>query len=155
MPNPDPGAVRALTCGDAGGVREDGEPCGVVVGLGPDGMCIFHSPDRAEEARLMRVAGAHAATAAKLRSRAEREATWPDGLPPPPKTIDDAKRYAAWAVDAVAKGPGAGGIDGRTAREIAGLLREFRSSAEKAELSNRVQELEAALRKAKRELGQR
>jgi hypothetical protein len=64
-------------------------------------------------------------------------------------------RYASWAVDAVAKGPDGGGIDVRRAREITGLLREFRGAAEKAELVARVKELEVELRRYKRKVGER
>ncbi len=131
------------TCGQHGGVTVSGQPCGAQLGLGETtGLCAAHDPGRAKEMNAQR-------EATKRMTREELEATYPKDLPPPPQTIEDAKRYASWTVDAVARGPAAGGIDVKRAREITGLLRQFQSSAHEAELAARIKTLEGQLRKYK------
>lgn len=140
-------------CGDNDGRNQRGEPCASTLNLSEvNGRCLFHDESRADELRRIRAAGGAASAQVKRAERIARESSYPEGLPPPPQTIADAMRYASWAVDAVSKGPDGGGIDVRRAREITGLLREFRGAAEKAVLELRVRELEKALRDAKREL---
>lgn len=120
-----------LTCGENGGVNVSGAPCGVQLGLGEvSGLCAVHDMGRQIEAKAQQEASKRMSVT----------------LPPAPQTIADAKNYASWAIDAVAKGPAAGGIDVKRAREITGLLRQFQSSAHEAELASRIKQLEAQLR---------
>lgn len=134
-------------CGHSGGVNANGEPCGALLGLSPiTGLCRIHDPATAEEARHERLAGGAAAAETHRAKRIARESNRPEGLPPPPQTIEDVPPYASWAVDAVAKGPDGGGIDVRRAREITGLLKEFRSAVEKAELARQLRELQKELK---------
>ena len=122
------------TCGANGGTKVHGGPCSSQLGLGElSGLCAVHDPQRAIEAK------------------AQQEAMKRLGvtLPPAPQTIADAKDYASWAIDAVAKGPHAGGIDVKRAREIGCLLRQFQSSCHEAELAARIKTLETELRQFK------
>ena len=136
------GTERGPTCGDRGGKTKKGTPCSAFRNLDPvSGLCMWHDESRGPE-REANQRAAQAGSEAKVRATAR-----PKGLPPPPQTIEDARAYASWCVDAVARGPADGGIDVRRAHEITGLLREFRGAAEKAELVGRVKALEAELRK--------
>lgn len=125
----------ARTCGDAGGLKEDGDPCGVTANLGADGQCIWHSPARKEEARAARSQGG--------RTSAERKRREPVQAPPAPRTIAEARDYASWAVEAVASGK----LDARTGDVVQKILKEFRTATEKADVESEVKALRAEIRK--------
>jgi hypothetical protein len=118
------------TCGENGGVKVDGTPCPMSSGLSPDsGLCFWHDPKREEEAVAARSKGGQAT--------ARKRAREPINAPPPPQTIEDAKLYASWAVEAVASGR----VDYRVGNTIQAILRDFRSATEKAELEKEIAEL--------------
>lgn len=120
------------TCGDNGGRTMDGGPCTVDFGLSDDnGLCYHHDPDRAEERSAARKAGGIATAKKRSNERGLVDA------PPPPQTIEDAKAYASWAVEAVASGR----IDYRVGNTVQAILREFRSATEKVDLAKRYEAL--------------
>lgn len=97
--------------------KADGTPCGSTLGIRPSGLCRLHDPSCSEEVQEMRRAGGRGAAAAKRKARA----ALPDGVPKKPETIEDATRWASWAVRAVSVGE----IDVRTCHEIGYVLRAF------------------------------
>ena len=137
------GGQPVQTCGQRGGVTVSGQPCQAMLGLGAlTGLCTAHDPGRVQEMNAERKAVAEL-------SREELAATFPQDMPPPPETIEDAKHYASWCVAAVARGPAAGGIDLKRGHVIAVLLRQFQSSAHESELAARIKTLETELREFK------
>ena len=135
-----------VTCGDAGGIKTDGMPCGSKLNLSPEnGRCLFHDESRAAEARETSQAGGRASAVAK---RARRTAD-PDDVPAPPKTLEDAVRWSSWAMHAVA----CGRIDARTGHEIGYLVNAFKAAVEKRDLERQIQELRAELAAAQKRPG--
>jgi hypothetical protein len=129
------------------GTKVDGSRCGATLGLAANGLCLHHDPDRAERAlEVVRAGGA----ASGLRRRADREGRreqLPRGMPRRrPRTLDDALRWASWATYAVA----CGDIDVRRAREVAGLVKEFRSTLERRDMAREVADLRAELERLKK-----
>lgn len=61
---------------------------------------------------------------------------------PEPRTLEDAVRWSAWAVRAVAVGR----IDARTCHEINFGINSFKAAVEKRDLLKQVAELEARLK---------
>ncbi len=120
------------------GVRADGSPCTIKSGLSPEGYCIWHDPARRDVAAEMRARGG------RTQGRKGIRTVDAEDTPGPLESMADAVRWASWAARAVA----VGSLDSRTAHEIGVLLREFRSGVEKAQLENRVKELERALKEA-------
>ena len=43
-----------IRCGDSGGRKADGKPCGSTLGFSAAGLCIMHDPHRVAELRAMR-----------------------------------------------------------------------------------------------------
>jgi hypothetical protein len=132
---------QSRTCGDAGGRRVSGEPCGGTIALSEtNGLCAFHDPDRAEHARAVRAAGS-----ASGPKRPTRRAALPAGMPlRPPKTLEDAVTWSAWAMHAVA----AGTISERVGHEIGYLVNAFKAAVEKRDLQKQIDELRAQLAQA-------
>jgi hypothetical protein len=90
----------------------------------------------------MRAAGGRAAAAAKRAAATNRRAKIPQGMPlRPPKTLQDAVVWSAWAMHAVAIGE----IDARTGHEIGYLCNAFKGALEKADLLREIGELRAQL----------
>jgi hypothetical protein len=132
-----------MTCGDNGGRRKDGAPCGSVLNLSPvTGQCLMHDAARVTERAAMRSAGGAAAKMAKVKAKAADPVT----VPGAPKTIEDAEKFASWLTHAVC----VGNIDARTAHEAAVCLREFRGASEKRIMERELKALRAALADAKR-----
>lgn len=132
----------ARTCGDAGGRRSDGSPCGTYLNLSPtNGLCLWHDPERRERFREISAAGGRAAA----KARREKRAADPDDVPPPPRTLDDACRWASWAIHAVAVGR----IHQRTGHEIGYLVNAFKAAIEKRDLLREIEDLRAQLDDAK------
>jgi hypothetical protein len=151
QPMNDPGAAGALTCGDAGGVNGAGEPCSSRVLL-ESGLCAHHDPDRRHEMKLVRAAGGRAKADIYRLQKRINETTAPENLPAfKPDTLERLAAWHQWASRAVAVGE----IDGRTGDSICRHLKELRPVLIATGMEARVKELEAALKKAKRELGQR
>lgn len=121
-------------------IKEDGARCGVDFGLDDEGLCWHHSPTKAEERHRAKSRGGRTTA-----TKGQRVASL-DEIPDAPQTAADAKAWASWLAVAVATGK----VDRTTGREIAGVLRTFLTSLEKAETEAKVEELRqdiAALKK--------
>lgn len=128
------------------GTTKGGTPCRWANNLSEDGLCAAHDPARQEESRAIRVAGGKSGG---RRSRAARNAAQekaPLNVPPAPKTLDDATRYFAWIVNAVATGA----LDARSGHECAYALNGFKAAAEKRDLEREIQQLREELAAARR-----
>ena len=140
MPATDP-----MTCGDSGGVTKTGLPCRCTLNLSPvTGRCLQHDETRMAERAAMRSAGGTATSASRRLAKAADPAT----VPPAPKTIEDAEKFASWLTFTVCSG----GIDARTAHEAAVCLREFRGAAEKRIMEREIKALRAELAAAREEV---
>lgn len=96
-----PGEERGADWAFCQGKTSDGQPCRWSVKAGVQ-FCHHHNPDRKR----------------KRKRKPRTGAAVP--LPgPPPETVEDAVRWASWAVTAMATGK----LDPRTGREIGSLLR--------------------------------
>jgi hypothetical protein len=84
--------------------RDDGTMCLSHIGLSRAGLCMAHDPERAE-----RMAEARRSGVRSIRRRVVPEGG-PEGLPPPPKSLADAMKFASWLTHAVCLGI----IDART-----------------------------------------
>jgi hypothetical protein len=105
------------------------------------GLCLMHDPARGAERQAVRSAGGAAAKVAKRQAKAA------DTVPPAPKTIEDAERFASWLTFTVCSG----GIDARTAHEAAVCLREFRGASEKRIMARELKALRAELAAARKD----
>lgn len=119
--------------------------------LDPDTkLCIWHDPQRRDEARRRQVAGGKATAAKSKRggrpgseTRVVELADTPGAAP---ETLEDATRWASWAVVAVATGK----IDRATGREVGGLLRAFMDGRKNLDrVDERVKALQAKLKQLK------
>ncbi|CAN5872334.1 hypothetical protein BH11GEM2_BH11GEM2_06720 [soil metagenome] len=130
------------------GLKNNGEPCGSTLGLSPAGRCLNHDPERQEAARQVRIAGGIAAGKSKRERRAAAGAkgVFPDDVPAVPKTLDDATKYYAWIVNAVATGR----LDARSGHECSFALHGFRAAAEKRDLEREIKKLRDELAEARR-----
>jgi hypothetical protein len=126
-------------------IKEDGTRCQQKVGLSPEGYCIWHDPERQEEAQRRRQRGGEVAGAlAKVRGRSRRTVrVVPESEAlPPPETMEDALKWASWATWAVTVGK----IDARTCHEIGYTLRAFLDGKKRADdWDRRVKELQAKI----------
>lgn len=129
-----------------------GDPCPTPIALCSScGRCRSHCrydeacDYDAEDVRASRAKGAKR-KAEKARDDGMRT-VMPDDAPPPPESLDDAVLWASWAIAAVATGR----IDGRTAHEVGYLLRAYMKGLDKAELGERVEELESKLAELRRQ----
>lgn len=129
------------------GTRKDGSPCHTTLGLSPDGLCIAHDPERIEESRAMRLAGAKE-SAARSRARkeakkqAERDALAKiPGLVPAPKSVDDAMRALSWLYFAGASGL----LDSALVRECSNALNRYVAAVDKAVLEKKLAQYREAL----------
>jgi hypothetical protein len=130
-------------CGDSGGRTKAGEPCRSPLGLGENGLCMNHDPERQAAARDVRAAGGRATGAAKRAARY----TFPDKVPPPPRTLDDAVKFASWLTHAVCSGD----IDARPAHEAGYALNVFKAAVEKRDLQREIASLRSELAAARKE----
>ena len=135
------------TCGDSGGRKADGSPCGSKLNLSPEnGQCLMHDSARTEERLRVTQAGGVASAQAKR----DRKTADPDDVPSAPKTLEDAAEFASWLTHAVVVGR----LDARTGHEAAYALRAFQAMAEKRDLQKEVASLRHELAAAqKRPLG--
>jgi hypothetical protein len=106
--------------------------------LSPDGLCLVHDPNRAEQARAARKAGGKNSKIAQRLRKVEGVA---DEVPALPKSLDDAVKYFAWITDAIARGK----IDARSGHEMAYALNGFKAAAEKRDLEREIKALRARL----------
>jgi hypothetical protein len=132
-------------CGDAGGKTKDGKPCRAPLGLGDNGLCMNHDPSRQAEAREVRAAGGVAAGAAKRAARVTVPGK--ENVPLPPKTLDDAVKFASWLTHAVCVGT----LDARSAHEAGYSLNVFKAAVEKRDLQREIAALRAELAAARKE----
>lgn len=123
------------------GAKKDGSPCRVNFGLSPDGLCAPHDPARAEQMR----AGVAKGVAVRAQMRVTAKTVLPEGMLRPPKTLDDAVRWSAWAMHAAVTGV----IDARTAHEVGFLVNSFTASLQKRDLQREIASLRAQLDAAK------
>jgi hypothetical protein len=143
------------TCGDSGGRKGNGEPCGSHISLSPEGLCLAHDPERQALAREMRAAGGRKSAAENKRRRDEAIAAknaekpqsangivFSGNTPPQPKTLEDAAGYLAHTAHAVANGQ----CDARTAHETTFALKGFMEAASKLVTVKRIAELKALIR---------
>lgn len=113
-------------------ITEGGTRCKIQNSLSEDGLCLWHDPERAEEAaRARRRGGRNGGRRPKIRTAGA------DEVPDPPQTIEDVVAWTSWATWAVATGA----IDSRTAHEIGYLARALQAGLEKTDLSEEVDEL--------------
>jgi hypothetical protein len=103
----------------------------------------MHDEARAAERAAMRSAGGAAAKQTRTRGKAAD----PSVVPPAPKTIEDAEKFASWLTFTVCSG----GIDARTAHEAAVCLREFRGASEKRIMERELKALRAELAAARKD----
>lgn len=149
QPNNGPGASGAPTCGDSGGVSVSGKPCASRVLL-ETGLCAHHDPAFKEEIRIVRAAGGRTTTDIRRLQRRIKDTVAPADLPSfPPDSLERLSRWHQWAVKSVATGE----ISERNADAICRHLSSLRPTLINLGLEKRVKELEASLKKAKRELG--
>lgn len=71
----------------------------------------------------------------------------PDGMLRPPKTLDDAVKWSAWAMHAAVTGV----VDARTAHEVGFLVNSFTASLQKRDLQREIEKLRAELASAKQQ----
>ena len=122
-----------------GALTASGSPCRVTTNLRA-GLCVFHDPQRVEEARAMRAKGGRANRKRTIKTVGTTE------LPPLPATPEDVKVWAAWTAHAVASGQ----IDARTAREISYALGQLRFAIKDADLARELAQLRAQVNDLKR-----
>jgi hypothetical protein len=137
-----PGASTPRVCGDSGGKKSDGTPCGMNVPDGVD-LCPHHNPNMKDVMAARRAKG----NASRSRLAMTAKAAALRGCPAVPQNLEDAVSYAAWAVHQVASGQ----MDSRTGHEIAFILNTLKAGLEKRDLLREVQQLRrdlAAARKA-------
>lgn len=126
--------------------KEDGSPCPTPVALCSEcGRCRSHCDYSEacdydeEEVRESRSRGAKAANAQARDSKIRTVET--DEAPPPPESAEEASRWLSWSIWAVSTGR----IDARTAHEIAYSCRAFLKALDKAEVDQRVEQLQRVL----------
>lgn len=123
-------------------IKDDGEQCGMAAQINPsNGCCIWHDPEREDEAAKRRSKGGK--NAARTRSGL-REEDLPAG---PPETAADARRWAAWTVWATASGL----VDSRTAHELGYTIRAYLKAYEKVDMSDELEELKDQVAELRRD----
>lgn len=129
-------------CGDSGGRRKDGQPCGMNV---PDGvlLCPMHDPAMADEMQRRRAKGnvSRSRLATTAKAAAER------GVPLQPDTLEENASYTAWVLDETANGR----LDARVAHELFVGLRQHQSVIEKRDLLREITTLRKELADARQE----
>lgn len=90
-------------------------------------------------------AGVARGVAIRQQMRVTAKTVLPEGMLRPPKTLDDAVRWSAWAMHACAVGV----IDGRTCHEINFAVNSFTASLQKRDLQREIASLRAQLDAAK------
>ena len=131
-----------MRCGNAGGLTKDGAPCAAYRNLSEStGLCMWHDPDRQPE----RDANQRAAVAGRETKEAKRPKALPDFAP---DSLDHLSEWHQWAVKAVACAE----IATRTGDTICRHLQQLRPTLLSLDMERRVRELEAELRKAKKQL---
>lgn len=131
------------TCGDAGGIKKDGSPCGNFLNLSPEsGRCLNHDEARANEAQQIRAEGGRAGGESKRGAMV----ALPSEVPDAPKTLDDAADFASWLTRAVCIGT----LDARTAHESAYALNCFKAAVEKRDMQREIEQLRKQLDELKK-----
>lgn len=137
--------MTGQTCGASGGRTKAGAPCRSRLNLGPDGMCVMHSPTRATERAALRVKGGKASGESKRRAKA----ALPENAPRAPKSLADATAIAAWIVRSVLVGE----IDARTGEAATKALRQFQLGEERRALTEKVRALTTKLKAVEKAKG--
>jgi hypothetical protein len=120
--------------------KEDGDQCGMTNGLNPDtGLCLWHDPEREDEARRIRSKGG--------KRKAEASAVLPPESPPAPTSVEDAAQLLSWLSHAVLRGE----VDRHTARDVGYLLRAFVDASE-VDVEDRLESVESLLESHREEL---
>jgi hypothetical protein len=144
-PGVDGAPARPPVCGDHGGRRNDGKPCGA--NLSPDAppgaLCPHHDPLMADEMERRRAKG----RAARSRLAITAKAATTRAVPPKPDTLEDNAVYTAWVLDETAKGT----LDARTSHELFVGLRQHQSVVEKRDLQREIASLRRELAEARSE----
>jgi len=130
------------TCGDSGGRKADGTPCGANLALGAL-LCVHHDPAQADEMKWRRAKG----NVSRSRLATTEKLAAIHGVPGVPQNLEDATTFAAWAVHQVASGV----LDSRTGHEIAFILNSFRGALEKRDLLREIEQLRRDLAAARKE----
>ena len=122
-----------------------GEQCRCEWGINPDnGLCYSHDPTREEQRREGQRKGQ--AQSSHVRRRTTFRTVPAGKCPPMPQTAQDAADWAAWLTLATVTGE----VDARTSKEAYGAIRTFLMALDKSELQQRIVELEALVKKAKK-----
>lgn len=103
-----------------------------------DGLCLWHDPQRAQQAKAARRKGGQGRVAQRNTDRKTVDVA--DALDAP-ETLDDIAQWASWCAHSVAVGL----IDARTAREISYALTTLRGTLEKRDLAKELRELRDAV----------
>jgi hypothetical protein len=119
-------------------VKDNGEPCNVTVHLSAStGKCLWHDPERREQAEAVRARGR--ANAAKAR-QAPFEAASIDDAPAWPEDHEGCQSWLAWLAVAVVTGQ----IPPQHAREATNAIKELRQSYLDRDIESRLARLERA-----------
>lgn len=112
-------------------VKDDGSQCRAIGGLSADsGLCLWHDPDRREEADAARRKG-HRAIAEKAK-RGRTVAA--EDAPPPPESHEDVVSWLSWVTFAMATGK----LDNKTGHDIAYTLRALREALTQRDVAEEV-----------------
>lgn len=122
-------------------IKAGGERCKGRLNLSVTGLCLFHDPERAVEAREVRLRGSQRSIEVDAELR---------GSCPSPTTkvtsLEDVAEHMDWAIRAME----CGAIDGKTGREIVYSLDRLRATIRDKELERKFRALQAELVKLKR-----
>ncbi len=133
------------TCGDSGGRRVDGAPCGM--NLPPDApsgaLCPLHDPAMKDEMQRRRLKG----NVSRSRLATRQKAAKKDGVPEDPDSIETNTTYAAWTIGQMADGL----LDPKIGHEILYGLRVHLSGVEKRDLLRELTTLRKELADARAE----
>jgi hypothetical protein len=100
--------------------------------------CIWHDDKRRGRASAMRRRGGKKGARIARRLRGS--------IPPPPKTLDDAVQLASWLTHAVL----AGNVTPKAAQEATRAVAQFTRGLAARDMTDRVRELEAQIKRFKR-----
>lgn len=119
-------------------LKEDGSRCRITHGISEDGLCLWHDPKRAEQRKAAQKKGG--------RVFAERVRD-PVIVPKPIESLDDCVIWTAWTAQAIATGV----LDPKRGGEITRAVTAFMKAAEKRDLERQVRELQAMVKRLKKE----
>src|SRR5690606_5298842 len=130
-------AERKPTCGDAGGMNANGEPCGCDWGLSEStGLCVTHDPERIEQRRQI------AAIGGKARTDKLDKFEWQATLPPL-RTHADARVWQEEIARAVLSGK----IDRKDAGTVGKILSDWVKAREGELTIDELEKLQDAQKK--------